>query len=392
MKKILFCLQTMVLGGVETQLITLLNKFNPKKYDITVCLLYIQDQSMVDKIPDYVKVVNLNINKDYYCGGIFSLIKERIKQKEYFDALSLLFCKFLNIGITSGNVNINTISQIDDCFDYAVCYHLHSPISMRYIIENVKANKKYLWIHNDFKTTGFKVNKYKKWLYKFDKIVGVSKRVTEEFIEKCFALKDNCQTIYNIVNVDEIIDKSKDLSNVEPEFINNIKIKILTVGRFCEQKGFDIAIETAKLLKENNISFSWYAIGYGDYLKYMNELIDKYNLQNEFVILGRKENPYPYMANCDIYVQPSRHEAFGITVSEVKLFKKPIITTNFAGANEQIENNVSGIIVKDFNPLAIYNAIVELINKNELKNNIINNISNLDNDTNWKTIEKLFNE
>lgn len=391
MKKILFCLQTMVMGGVENRLIDILNRFDENKYEITVCLLYIQDQSMVDKLPDYVKVVNLNINREYYCAGIFSLVKERIKTKEYFEALRLLFLKILNIGITSGNVDISSIHELDETYDYAMCFHIHSPISLRYVVEKINAKTKYAWIRSDFKKTCYKINKYKNWLTKLDTVFGLSKEVCNEFTELCPELKEKTQVLYNLYDYKKIIENSLKTNEIDNIFLNDENFKILTVGRISREKGFNIAVEAAKLLKENNIKFTWYAIGNGNEFNNIKDLIVKYKLEDNFILLGRKDNPYPYMANCDIYVQPSISEGYCGTIIEAKTLKKLIVATNFTSIHEQINNGINGIVIDNFSPKLLSESIKKLINDSNYRETIINNIKNEDIIDNWKDIEEIFN-
>lgn len=57
-------------------------------------------------------------------------------------------------------------------------------------------------------------------------------------------------------------------------------------------------------------------------------------------------NPYPYFKNCDIYVQTSKHEGYCTTITEAKVFYRPIVTTDVAGVREQIRDGVSGDISK----------------------------------------------
>ena len=131
----------------------------------------------------------------------------------------------------------------------------------------------------------------------------------------------------------------------EDFYFTDNHIKVLSVGRFTEQKGFDIAIEVAKVLRDKGVDFRWYLIGYGDNEIQYRNLIRKYKLTDIFVILGEKKNPYPYIANCDIYVQPSRHEAWGLVVHEARVLHKPILVSKFAGSDEQIVNGKTGYIV-----------------------------------------------
>ena len=107
-------------------------------------------------------------------------------------------------------------------------------------------------------------------------------------------------------------------------------INILTVGRLViHYKGYDLAIKAAKRLKQNGYKFKWYIVGDGPDKDKIKKLIIKNELTNEFILLGKKDNPYPYMRSCDIYVQPSRKEGFGLTTIEAKILKRPIVCTNF---------------------------------------------------------------
>lgn len=61
--------------------------------------------------------------------------------------------------------------------------------------------------------------------------------------------------------------------------------------------------------------------------------------------LGKNLNPYPYICRCDLYVQPSRYEGKCVSVKEAQMLRKPVVITNYATANSQVENGVDGIIV-----------------------------------------------
>lgn len=367
MKKILFALQTMVLGGVEKELITILRKLEPLNVDITLLLLYVQDKSIISRIPAYVKVVNLNIDKEYYCVDTISLAKKRLIRGYFFEGFSLLIKKALNIGQTGANLNINDIYELDDCFDTAICYHMHSPLMLKYVAEKVKANRKIAWMHNDFSTTGYNVGTLRHLLYKYDYFVGVCKKLSDEFINICPELSNKVVTIYNIIDENEV----KLLANMpfdKDEYSNfDDKIVLLTVGRIEEQKGYDIAVRTALLLKNAGLEFVWLFIGYGKKEEEIRAMISMFGLEGCVKLLGKKENPYQYMNLCNVYVQPSRHEGFGLTISEAKVLEKPIICTNFIGADEQIVNGVNGIIVPVNDEHKIAESIISLCRDRDMQ-------------------------
>ena len=343
MIKVLFCLQTMVCGGVEKELSTILKYFDYDKYEVSLLLLYVSDEDIVAEIPKNVKIINLNIDREFYCSDSVTLVKKRLSRGCFFEAASLAIKRIINIGVSHCNLSLDGIPNMEDEYDIAVCYHIHSSIMLKYVAEKVKAKKKIGWIHNDFYTTGYHVDKLMVYLKEYDDMVAVSGRVRDEFVDLCPDYKGNVSVAHNVV--DEELIKALALQIPNDKFFDDKGIKILSVGRFTQQKGFDIAIEIANDLRRKGLVFHWYLIGYGEEEQRYRGLICEYNLQDTFYILGRKSNPYPYIANCDIFAQPSRHEAYSISILEAKIFSRPILCSDFAGAEEQIDNEKTGYIV-----------------------------------------------
>lgn len=73
--------------------------------------------------------------------------------------------------------------------------------------------------------------------------------------------------------------------------------------------------------------------------------IAEYGMEDRVVLLGKKENPYPYMMACDLYVQPSRYEGKCVAVREAQMLGKPVVITNYATSASQLEDGVDGVIV-----------------------------------------------
>ncbi len=392
MKKILFCLQTMVCGGVEKELVTILNRFDKTKYDITFLLMYIEDEEIIKTVPKGIKIINLNLNKNSYFLSFRKLLLKKFSSLHLIEGTKLLYYKTVkNINPVS-KMDFDNLPKIDEEFDCAVCYHAHSPFALRYVSEKVSAKKKILWIHNDFSTTGYTISDFENHLENYDLFVGVSDQLTSEFTEICPQFKNKSKTVFNIVDKDEIKEKSELTSDIEPEFLNDKRIKIVTVGRFVEQKGFDIAVKSCKILANKGKDISWYAIGYGKEEDNIRRLIKENKIADRFFILGKKNNPYPYMKNADIYVQPSRHEGYAITIEEAKALQCLIVCQNFAGASQQIKNGETGIIAPSATPDDISEAILKLLDNKELYEKISNNIKNNSADFGWDEIERVFND
>ena len=344
MRKILFCLQTMVRGGVEKELITVLKKMDPKHFQCEVLLLYIQNPEVVSEIPDWVKVTTLNIDSNYYCGSTASMVKARLKHGEIPEAITLMGKRVFGLGTSHSNQSLNGIPQMEENYDVAVCYHIHSPLMLKYVATKVNAAKKIGWIHNDFSQSGYPVQRLKKYLSVYHEVVAVSETVKNEFLDRCPEYCEITSVVHNALDEDDVREKALDIPENDVYFSDD-RVKILTIGRFTPQKGFDLAIEICRLLREQNANFCWYMIGWGPEEDKYRAMIERYELQDCVTILGERKNPYPYIEQCDVYVQPSRHEAYCMTILEAISFRKPIVCANFAGADEQIRNGETGWIV-----------------------------------------------
>ena len=391
MKKLLFCLQTMVLGGVESELITILKKFDRSKYKLSLLILYEQDSELMKKIPSDVEIIDLGINKGYYCGGLSELVKQRIRKGQILDAAALVTKRLVG-SPTGANVNISSIAPLEGEYDYAVCYHMHSPIMLRYVADKVKAKRKIAWIHNDFDNTGYKVKKYTKWIDKYDTVAAVSIQLLNEFSALCPKLSHKAMVVNNTVDEDSIRESSLLTADMDPRFSKCGTAKILTVGRYVGQKGYDIAVSAAKILRDRGIEFTWFAIGCGADETKIAELIVQNEVESNFVMLGKKDNPFPYMAECDLYVQPSRHEGYPITMCEAKVLNNVIVCTNFAGAKEIVTDGYDGYVDESFTSQAIADKIEKLLTDNTLMETMKRNASLQATDRSWEHIEALFSE
>jgi glycosyltransferase involved in cell wall biosynthesis len=143
-------------------------------------------------------------------------------------------------------------------------------------------------------------------------------------------------------------------------------LKLITMGRLTPQKGYDLLVATAKLLQDSSLDFKWYVLGVGPLQEDLNRSIAANQLENSIVFLGLKENPYPYILQSDIYVQPSRFEGKSVALDEAKLLQKPIVVTNFSTAADQIQHEKNGLVVA-MDAQAIAAGILRLANDLDLQ-------------------------
>lgn len=372
MKKIAFFVQWMLCGGVENTLITLSEELTKRGNNVTIYVI-VDKGEFIDKIPDNVLLKKIpmdeKIRKDIPVGGTKVSIRDCVERKDYIQATKFLIkhvigkSKFAEL-----NINFNKIPKLNEKYDIAVNYHMHSPFLVRYLAEKVEAKTKYTWIHNDFVTTGYNIVKLREYLECVDDFFAVAQNLAEEFKIQLPEYSKKTQVALNIVPVYKILAKSREFYPKEFEKVN--ELKILTVGCLEERKGYDIAIEVCEKLVKEGLKFQWFVLGDGSEKKKLHEEIRKRGMQEYFHFLGTRMNPYPYFCQCDIYVQTSRHEGYVTTVSEAKIFNKPILTTDVSGAREQLEDGKNGSIAS-IDADSIYKKLKEIIISESLRNNYI---------------------
>lgn len=372
MKKIVFFVQWMLCGGVENALISLSKELQQRGNDVTICLIESYGE-FIDKISDGITIKEIpmpdKVRKCIPVGGTKVSVRRAIAEKNYSKALYLIFMhKVSRTGFAELNIDFREIPLLNEKYDIAVNFHIHSPFLVKYLNDKVTAKRKLTWIHNDFSTTGYKVTKLKKYLGCVNQFFCVSEQLMREFIGLLPEYKEVTQVAHNIVSIDDIRKRAE--AFYPDEYKRSKELRILTVGRLEEQKGYNLAIMAAKMLRSKGLNFQWYVLGNGTLYDKLKSDIEKAGIKECFHLLGVRMNPYPYFKHCDIYVQTSLHEGWGLTLSEAKAFYKPILTTDFAGAREQIIDGVTGDIAQ-INAMSIYQKLDKLIKDIERRNKYI---------------------
>ena len=383
MKSIFIIHSNMEIGGAETSLLGLLNSIDYKEYTVDLMLLNPVGELM-KMIPKKVNIIDTP--KEYLNLGIS--IKKAIINKCFFIVAARLVGKLAanyqykvkkhkSIGYLTKQYShkyaIKFLPNIDKKYDLAISF-----IDPHYIVQKkVNATVKMGWLPTDF--SRIEVNKkddYKMW-DGCDYIVSVSDLCKKVFDDRYPELINKSIVIENILPKNFVINQSnkKSVDNEMSSFEKSINI--CSVGRFSEQKNFDSIPNICKRVMKSGYKIKWYIIGYGTEEEKIRKEIEKENMTNNVIILGKKENPYPYIKACDIYIQPSRYEGKAVTVREAQMLNKPVIITNFATAKSQLKDGFDGIIVPMDNK-GCAEGIVSLIKNKELQNKLILNTKSMD--------------
>ena len=345
-KKILVVSYGMEIGGIERSLIGLLDAFDYAKYDVDLFLFAHKGEfrhlinKKVNLLPEiemmsYIKKPIVKVFKNYH----FKLGIIRLYAKLIARIVELIFKKPGSLMSRVFRIAEHYFPNIEKEYDLVLGFQ--TPFD--YVLNHTKANTKIGWVHTDYSNVKVDVDYELKNWKQLDYIAAVSSECKSTFNTVFPTLKTKTIVIENILDP-QFVREQASLFNVTDEMPKDGSVQICSVGRFCEAKAFDESIIACKKMIDLNYDLKWYIIGYGPDEALLRRMVSENQLENHFIILGKKENPYPYMKACDIYVQPSRYEGKAITVREAQILGKPVMITNFPSAKSQLENNIDGYI------------------------------------------------
>lgn len=378
MKKIIIVSHAMEIGGAERALLGLLNSFDYSRYQVDLFLMR-QEGDLFKFIPKEVNLLPMNQAR-YLAVPMKSLISKREISMLYgrLKAKYLAKKRVKKLGLKKDNQVELTYSHryawkymedINSNVEYDLAISFLTP---HYIcLNHVKAKKKIAWIHTDYSTIDIDVEVELSMWEGYDYIASISEKATEAFLWRFPILQDKIIGIDNIVT-NSMVEKQAD-EPIDVEFKKEKCIKLLSVGRFSYAKNFDNVPEICKYILESGLNIRWYLIGFGGDEQLIRDNIEKYGMKDRVIILGKKDNPYPYIKNCDIYVQPSRYEGKAVTVREAQILQKPVIITDYATAHSQIEDGYDGVIVPLDNKECA-KGIGQVIRDSDLQNRLIENM------------------
>ncbi|WP_077602084.1 glycosyltransferase [Oceanobacillus sojae] len=374
--KMLFMLINMNIGGTEKALLNRIAEIPEHKYDITILMLEkyggflnaIPNHVNVEYVHEYSEIKGMVTNPPR--RTIWNLIKKgRLIRAITFSLIYGLSRILKNKSIFLKYI-LRNIADIKNEYDVAIAYAGPMDLISYFVIHKISAEKKLQWIHFDVTKVGFDLPFAKRLYPEFDRIYTVSNEGKDLLVHILPELQSNIDSCPNKISSELILQMADEGAGFNDEFDG---IRILTIGRLSKEKGQDLVIPVLAKLKEKGYKVRWYCVGEGNSRSAYEFLIKKYHVEREFILLGAHPNPYPFLKQCDIYVQPSRHEGFCITLGEAKVFGKPIITTNFTGAHEQIVHQKNGLIT-NIDEEEIYNSVEYLISNEEKRKRFEENL------------------
>ena len=353
--RILILMHYMALGGAESALLGLLQSVDPNRVDVDVFLYSHRGELMEfmpsDKIHLLPEVEAYSLTEkplsEVLTRGYWRLALARMAGRRKTKA----FCgrhKRDDRPAECGTFfqqreTVRVLPKIQPDVEYDLAISFLTPHFVA--LNNVRAKKKIGWIHTDYTRILIDVEAELKMWERLDYIASISEEVGNRFCEVFPSLRPKLLQIENILNADFIRRRAEEQAVSlcdDPSMVC-----LLTIGRFSPPKKMEDIPLICKKILDTGLHVKWFIIGYGskEIENGVRENAQKEGVEDNVVILGKKENPYPYINACDIYVQPSRYEGKSITVREAQILCKPVIVTNYPTASSQIQSGLDGVIV-----------------------------------------------
>ena len=334
------------MGGEERVLLNVLRNLVELNYDVDLLITWNHKENNLfeNEIP---KKVNYEFLFDSY-NGKNKLIKEiyRIKAKTTY--LKKIEKKIKN-------------EKYDIVIDY-------SSNLLKYDNFDIKIPV-FAWIHFSLtfgeKLTLEKTKKYKKQYKKYSKIFAITRVMKEEFINKVEIDEKKVELVYNPIDLKLIQKKAE---NVEKKYENYLKQDyFLQVSRLTQQKQPEHLVDIYYKLKQSGIKEKLYFIGDGEKKEIIKQKIKEYNLEDDIILLGQIENPYPFFKNAKLFVHTAKYEGLPTVLLESLALGTPVVSYDCPTGPRDIlgKNSEYGELISLNDKDMFVEKVLELMNSKE---------------------------
>lgn len=236
----------------------------------------------------------------------------------------------------------------DLCSEYSVVAVMSEASAFRYAVSESNCKNKIQWIHTDycrwkeFSEWTREITKNDEQIYsKYDKLVVLSEKIKMDLAALYPCLKEKIKISKNLMPVDTIIEKSEFKEALYPP------VHFITVGRLGKEKAYDRLLMILSEIKKKGYRFLWEIIGNGPEEQNIKKMIEKFNLDEDVIMLGHRENPFYYIKKAQVFALLSVYEGLPNTIYESLIIGTPVLATDVGGISEQIEDGVNGWLVKN---------------------------------------------
>ena len=377
-KKLLFVAVSLDGGGAEKALVNLLNLIDLSQYEISVQLFKNQGINL-KALPEDVKLLPslesqqwlMADNKTYVKNALKTgradlllkkagaILKPRLKGSRSVRYKTLCAWRAIQRDFPKGKEH----------YDVAIAYLQGIPIY--YVVDCVEADRKIGWMHTDFsKIDDTPHQDLLKYYSQLDAFVSISEKCVEALQNAFPSIREKIHLLYNVnsVNLIETLSQRDSAEDMQTDMPS-----ILSIGRLIALKGFDMAVDAAAQLAKEGLAFRWYVLGAGALEQQLKQQVADKGLEDRFIFLGLRANPYPYIKKATIIAQTSRYEGKSVVLDEAKILKKPILSTNYTSVRDQIQQGKTGYIV-EINADDIARGLKEMLENSALCQQLVDGL------------------
>ena len=351
MKKILIFSHALEIGGAERALLGLLDSIDYTQYSVDLFLmrhegeLFNQIPAEVNLLPELPQYASLatpikGVIQKCQVGVAFGRAVGKVCASRYVKKHNISQDNGVGLEYSHKYTRVFMPKISAETYDLAISF-----LTPHYFVaEKVNAKKKIAWIHTDYTKVAVNAESELAMWDKYDHIASISDAAKDAFAQVFPSLAPKLLVVENISSKNLIMRQSLEL-DIKNEMPEDGSIRLLSVGRYCTAKNFDNVPDICSRIRASGLNVKWYIIGFGGDEDLIKRKIAEAGMQEYVILLGKKDNPYPYIAACDRYVQPSRYEGKCVTVREAQILAKPVVITNYATSASQLEDGVDGVIV-----------------------------------------------
>lgn len=397
MKNVLFVVNTLNEKDEANMLLTLLKAIDSSVYEVDLYILMNCGDSL-SRLPQSVHLLNKRpfsnipdkgVDKLYH---VFSMIKISLRNGAFLTSIPYMIANLWKMmeanRVYSSQLHDRMIANGGKRFkkEYDIAIAFSEGSATYYVADHVKAIKKAAWVHKKYNLNDFNEYLDDDTYDRIDKVFATSGSGKEAFLEVHPECMGKTMIYHEIIDQETIRRLAKE---GRADGFEDKGLRLLTVGRLSSQKAYDVAIQAMVYLRKWHYPIKWYVIGDGPLRKTLQDLIDQKKLTDYFILLGEKQNPYPYFANCDIYVHATRFEGKSIAIQEAQTLGCAVIVSDVNGNRDQIENGYDGVVC-DLNGKKLAEAIADMAEDPYIRRRMGNRNMQKDLTRSKKSIDLLF--
>lgn len=352
--RVLFVINTLGRAGAETAMIALMRRLLARN-DVDVSVFVLANQGeLVGELPPEVRLLNgptYSRESVLTEAGRRTLARTALRCALRRAAGLRLLPYLVRNGVAmarAGRVQPDKLlwrvlsdgaPRTDEEFDLAVAFLEGG--STYYVADHVRARHKVAFVHIDYAQAGYTRDLDGSCYDAYDRILAVSERGRQGFVAVYPELADKVAVMENVLDVHDVRRRAEMPGGFDDGYAG---ARVLTVGRLVPQKGLDVAVRALAELRRRGVEARWYVLGEGDGRRDLQRLIDEEGLRDDFALMGAEANPNPFMAQCTVYVQPSRFEGRSLALREACAVGCAIVASDYPGNRETVTDGVNGLL------------------------------------------------